>query len=528
MNAVTEVIDKAWDSIVAGADDTYHWLKGLLLGQFDPEDQNIYTLAADMLACCTIPGVVIAMSARDAAAVIVRMAKDPAKREDVLEWILLCACLITLALPIVAAAAGLAADGVGALVTGLIGEEAAAFLRALILLLLDAARLKATRFLGVLNQIVKGNLPKLLKAVRFSEFQEPLLKVLRQTTDKFIAVAQTLRKKLLDASVMGYKLSEHMETVKQIIARLETWERNFYAVQTQGLKMIPKAISELQQRLEKILAEAFPKDAHEAQTGVAAVKPTPALPDKPPAQLVHAPEGKPYRDYDAKIEAEKKAKAAKEAQAKPPAPGSGPKDKVPEQKAESQKPPEIEERPKPPERPEQKANVKVEEIAGEDHATVNGQPVKPLLYKTLFHGSSKSTLGFAESTPAEEVAKKIYAEGLPGRGKNIDLAEHAAGAEDRAFRGTTQLLATPDGAAGAVLWADEGGIVVELKNVKGYDVNAHLEGRVKKPDGSFGGNSMGGEQEIAVPGRILPEQVESVGTVKRMPSGRLYRVIIPR
>ena len=63
-------------------------------------------------------------------------------------------------------------------------------------------------------------------------------------------------------------------------------------------------------------------------------------------------------------------------------------------------------------------------------------------------------------------------------------------------------MSTPDQQAGAVLWADEGGVVVQLKEVKGYDVNALLEGKVKKADGSFGGNAVHGEQEIAVPGRI--------------------------
>ena len=42
------------------------------------------------------------------------------------------------------------------------------------------------------------------------------------------------------------------------------------------------------------------------------------------------------------------------------------------------------------------------------------------------------------------------------------------------------------------------------------DVNATLEGRVTKADGSFGGNPVHGEIEIAVPGRIKPEQVYEV------------------
>lgn len=48
------------------------------------------------------------------------------------------------------------------------------------------------------------------------------------------------------------------------------------------------------------------------------------------------------------------------------------------------------------------------------------------------------------------------------------------------------------------------------KDVKGYDVNQRLEGRVLRPDGTFGGNTVRGEVEIAVPGRIKPEQIELV------------------
>jgi hypothetical protein len=66
--------------------------------------------------------------------------------------------------------------------------------------------------------------------------------------------------------------------------------------------------------------------------------------------------------------------------------------------------------------------------------------------------------------------------------------------------------------AGASLWAGEGGIVIELKSVKGYDVNAALEGRVPKM-GGFGGNPRPGELEIAVPGAIAPESISRIGIV---------------
>ncbi len=175
-----------------------------------------------------------------------------------------------------------------------------------------------------------------------------------------------------------------------------------------------------------------------------------------------------------------------------------------------------------------KPELVVASTAGEEFAMVNGKKVLPKVYAELYHGTNKATLGYAEATPLEEIATNIYKKGLPARGKNIDLAEHAAGAEDRAFRGTTTMLQSPDHQAGAVLWADEGGLVVKLKEVKGYDVNELLEGRVKKPDGTFGGNKVLGEQEIAVPGEIKPEQVEMIYKVAKVRNGKLRHQSIPR
>jgi hypothetical protein len=64
-----------------------------------------------------------------------------------------------------------------------------------------------------------------------------------------------------------------------------------------------------------------------------------------------------------------------------------------------------------------------------------------------------------------------------------------------------------------VHWAGEGGLVIELKNVRGYDVNAALEGQVKTIAG-YKNNPNMGEQEIAVPGAIAPENINRIGVVR--------------
>ncbi|WP_224023274.1 hypothetical protein, partial [Burkholderia vietnamiensis] len=342
-----------------------------------------------------------------------------------------------------------------------------------------------------LNKFIKGNILEFLKGVKFANYEKSLLEILQQTTSKLIGIVQEVRSRLLNASVLHVRLADHLESVQRLVQRLSVWEQRFYAVQQEGIQQIPRAVAELQQRLDRLLAQEAPRDSHVVSSGVSATKPQAVVPLK---QEVHDTPGATLRD--------------------PASHGAGTTSRTGSAPARKEKP-------NVPPRPSDQPNVKVEEVhtPGEEYAVVNGVKIKPLNYPKLFHGADRATLGVSADMPAKEVAAKIYAEGLPGRGNNIDLIEHAAGAPDRAFRGTTLMMRTPDGEGGAMLWADEGGFVIELKNVKGYDVNAMLEGRVKKADGSFGGNPVHGEIEIAVPGRIKPEQVELVYEVVRTGRG---------
>ena len=165
---------------------------------------------------------------------------------------------------------------------------------------------------------------------------------------------------------------------------------------------------------------------------------------------------------------------------------------------------------------------------GVEYATVNGMQVKPQNYPELYHGASNKSLGFPESMSPEQAAQRIYSEGLPARGSNIDLIDHAIHAEEqRAFRGTTVNQLTPNNDAGAAKWAGDGGLVIRLKDVPGYDVNQLLEGRVPGPLG-FGNNPNHGELEIAVPGAISPKNIVEIGVVKTNPrTGKPEIVWIP-
>ncbi|MEJ2715211.1 MAG: hypothetical protein P8014_18900, partial [Acidihalobacter sp.] len=105
---MNDVLDKVWSKIVGGMD----WLKAVIYGEFD-DDRPISAIVADMLVSF-VPGVIIVTSARDLTAVIIRLVRHPDKRDDVHEWMLIVACAIPLVLPVLAAAVGAAAAGVGA------------------------------------------------------------------------------------------------------------------------------------------------------------------------------------------------------------------------------------------------------------------------------------------------------------------------------------------------------------------------------------------------------------------------------
>lgn len=126
----------------------------------------------------------------------------------------------------------------------------------------------------------------------------------------------------------------------------------------------------------------------------------------------------------------------------------------------------------------------------------NGTSVPPTVYGgDLYYGTS-------EITP--EVA---FEKGLPGRGGNTKLLDHVHQHEDTAFRGTTRFPISPDGDAGAGAWAGDGGWVYKIDGTPSWDVNAELQGRVSRPDGTYGGNPVSGEQEQAVLANIPRERI---------------------
>lgn len=303
------ILDDAWDQVVGGMD----WLKSVLLGEF-ADHRPLSAVVADMLVSF-IPGVVIVTGARDAVAVILRLANHPEKREELMEWVLLSACLIVLALPLAMAAGGAVAAGVGAIVGGIAGSELGAALRAVMLMLIKEAQ-KLVELARFLQKFIKGDILKFLRAVKFVQYEKALIKAMGQITGKLLQIVRTLRTHL--------ESLRYFDSVKSTIARLAEWERRFYAVQQDALKQMPKALAELDARLTKVLAQTAPKEAHTVATGVQADKTVAALPaaqrvrDTPGKVLAKVEEAAPTTVPKPKGAAKPKAKSKTKPKAPPP------------------------------------------------------------------------------------------------------------------------------------------------------------------------------------------------------------------
>ena len=261
MNQRKSIVDDAWDSAIGGVD----WLKSVLFGEF-ADNRPLSAVVADMLVGF-VPGVVIVTSARDAVAVIIRLAQHPEKRDDTLEWIVLAACMITLALPLALAAGGAVAAGVGAVVGGIAGSELGAALRAVMLLLIKEAA-KLGEVIRFLQKFVKGDVLGFLRAIKFARYEKALLLAFDKTAKKLIDICRGLRSYLENFA--------YFNDAKRAISILVEWERRFYAVQAAALQHLPAALAELDARLAKVLAQVAPKEWHLANAGVKTTAPAKA------------------------------------------------------------------------------------------------------------------------------------------------------------------------------------------------------------------------------------------------------------
>ncbi|MHB2018929.1 MAG: hypothetical protein ACYCW6_18440 [Candidatus Xenobia bacterium] len=141
----------------------------------------------------------------------------------------------------------------------------------------------------------------------------------------------------------------------------------------------------------------------------------------------------------------------------------------------------------------------------------DGSEAAPTDYGGGFHGTS-------EVPP--EVALK---DGLPAHGDDWNLLEHVYQDGNSAFRGATRYITDPVRDTGAAYWAGQGGWVYDVEHVPTWDVNALLEDRIPNPDGfGYRSNPVYGENEMAIPGHILPQNIRRWGQVASDATGHLY------
>jgi len=158
---------------------------------------------------------------------------------------------------------------------------------------------------------------------------------------------------------------------------------------------------------------------------------------------------------------------------------------------------------------------KLQTLTRANGATTNTRrPAQPKLEAVLPDGSKAAPSSHQGGYYGTNVVnpKAALKHGLPGRGSDWRLKEHSEEAGNSAFRGTTLVVSEPVTGNGAAYWAGEGGWVFEIRKVPSWDVNALLAGRVQTLAG-FRGNLMHGENEIAIPAKVAPQNIKAYGKV---------------
>ncbi len=107
-----------------------------------------------------------------------------------------------------------------------------------------------------------------------------------------------------------------------------------------------------------------------------------------------------------------------------------------------------------------------------------------------------------------ECVFKIFKYGLGARGENIDMENHVKGSSDTAFRGSTEKVLSQDN-GGAAAFADSGGFVFIIDDVRGWDVNSMYVNYLSKE------NPARGETEISILAHVPASKIVGALFVKK-------------
>lgn len=224
MSGVTDTEVARW------AMDASDWLWGTVQGAFN-EKQSTSQIVVDAVIGM-IPLVGDATAARDLIAVSTRLADDPKKREETMEWVLLVVLVFAL-IPVV----GGVIKGVGRLLVKAAKEatEHAAALREIV---------------EFCNRVGHGDAVRWIKTLNLASYQGQLLTKFNGLMDKFIEVFTAFRDKL------GWLTPEAMK------AATLRWINNFRALKAKGATMIPKAVTELNAQLKAVQQAVYKGELH--------------------------------------------------------------------------------------------------------------------------------------------------------------------------------------------------------------------------------------------------------------------------
>lgn len=235
------IVERVWD----GAGDTWHWLRGVVLGEWEDRRSTSQIVADAMVGF--VPGLGSIVTLRDLIAVIVRLARHPDKREDVDEWIL----LVVMLLPLILTAAGALAAGVGALV----GAELGGFLRAVGLCLVKKGGVALKSLVEFLNAHGYGNAVQALRQVKFARYKDAVVRGLNEQIDKLIELARGLQRKLqaLDPHSLPAWLPAR-EAALRGVQRCQVFIGQLQSLREAARRKIPEALLEMDERLGALLA----------------------------------------------------------------------------------------------------------------------------------------------------------------------------------------------------------------------------------------------------------------------------------
>jgi hypothetical protein len=250
--------------------DASDWLWGTVQGAWNEKQSTSQVIVDAVIGMIPLVGDVTA--ARDLIAVSTRLASDPAKREDTMEWVLLVVLVFAL-IPVI----GGVIKGVGRLLIKGIREGA------------DNAQVLKD-IVEFCNRIGHGNAVAWVRQLHIAGYQAQVLAKFNELMDLLVQALTRMRDRL------GWFASDGMRRA------CTEWIDNFQALKAQGARMIPRAIRELDAWMRQVQRAVYQGQWHTVTPGVRHItrEAEAALIENAPRKLPRQRSGHPanaFEDY---------------------------------------------------------------------------------------------------------------------------------------------------------------------------------------------------------------------------------------